>query len=185
MAFQKAVRTKAWVYTIFTLATVTANSVAASPFTVAHADTMSTYAAASSIASSQAPVSTNVLVQTNGWNVTTQLDSSCLYGTTVDAGNAENCYHFLLSKGTTACEVPDATSHSIFCQVGDAVVMGMSRDRKAERSYCRDVASAVRWVIDNCNNNGRVGGYQAAGGNGNIGVYVVSPDRAHKRSRIM
>jgi hypothetical protein len=38
--------------------------------------------------------------------------------------------------------------------------------------YSGDVALAVQWIFTNCNNNGEVGGSQAANGNGQLIVHV-------------
>ncbi|KAI0800119.1 cytochrome P450 [Fomes fomentarius] len=92
-----------------------------------------------------------------------------------NVGGAVDCNNFLLGLGTTACTV--SRGGTIMCHSGRTIVkgFGVGNDNTAS-SYCRDVATAVAWVLNNCpacpGNDCDIAGYQYAGGNGNLLVKV-------------
>ncbi|KAI0746730.1 hypothetical protein C8Q80DRAFT_1177050 [Daedaleopsis nitida] len=92
-----------------------------------------------------------------------------------DVGGAVDCNNYLLGLGTKACTV--SRGGTVMCHSGRTIVKGFAvGDSDTASSYCRDVATAVAWVLDNCpacpQDSCNIAGYQAAGGNGNLLVKV-------------
>jgi hypothetical protein len=69
----------------------------------------------------------------------------------------QNCANFLRDKGETRCEV-EAQGRSAFCESDRIRVIAASTTGRPESSFCSDVAHAVQWVVDNCNNGGNCAG---------------------------
>jgi hypothetical protein len=66
-----------------------------------------------------------------------------------DCNSIRDCANFLRNKGTTSCAVP-GSGFSAFCESGSIQIYGVSTTGRGESSYCRDVACAVDWVVNNC-----------------------------------
>ncbi|KAI0767191.1 hypothetical protein C8Q74DRAFT_1317970 [Fomes fomentarius] len=111
-------------------------------------------------------------------NILAKRDGHCYprsEATPGNVGGAVDCNNYLLGLGTKACTVP--RSGTVMCHSGRTIVKGFAvGDDDTASSYCRDVATAVAWVLDNCpacpGNDCDVAGYQYAGGNGNLFVKV-------------
>ncbi|KAH9475647.1 hypothetical protein JR316_0011202 [Psilocybe cubensis] len=106
---------------------------------------------------------------------TTNRTSCSFTFTTGDVDNTIACFNYLVSIGNNACVV--SADNVEFCRAGDASIGGsnLHQTSGAASSACRDVATAVQWIFTNCNVGGRVGGADAAYGNGDlvVGVYNV------------
>ncbi|KAH9475652.1 hypothetical protein JR316_0011209 [Psilocybe cubensis] len=102
-----------------------------------------------------------------------EYDANCFTFTTADVDNTIACFNYLVSIGNNACTVP--ADNIAFCRAGDAAIGGsnLHQTSGAASSACKDVATAVQWIFTNCNVGGRVGGADAAYGNGDlvVGVY--------------
>ncbi|TFK65679.1 hypothetical protein BDN72DRAFT_900512 [Pluteus cervinus] len=98
-------------------------------------------------------------------------NSVCETYTTGNVDGVIACYDYLHSIGGNSCGVNGDKVR--FCSSGDAQVTGSNiSGTGSAASLCRDVASALLWIITNCNSGGRVGGSRAAGGNGFLIVGV-------------
>jgi hypothetical protein len=69
---------------------------------------------------------------------------------------AINCMNYLFNKDTTFCQTGNTVSQ--FCQAGRTQIIGVSVTGNNEKSYCKDVAYSVQWIINNCSNGDKVGG---------------------------
>ncbi|KAJ6785765.1 hypothetical protein PWT90_06610 [Aphanocladium album] len=87
------------------------------------------------------------------------------------------CYNYLNSLGTTRCGINEGQENIRMCEHGDAHVSGSNPTRRAVSSYCSDVATAVRWVIDNCARGNTRAGDAAAWGNGDL--IITSADKRY------
>ncbi|KAH9480985.1 hypothetical protein JR316_0005503 [Psilocybe cubensis] len=104
-------------------------------------------------------------------------DAECFTFTTADISNTIACYNYLASIPNNACTVPG--DNVVFCTAGDASIGGsnLHQTAGAASSPCVDVSYAVQWIFTNCvDGSGRVGGADAAFGNGDlvVGVYNVN-----------
>lgn len=77
----------------------------------------------------------------NGWCADDRLGGSC--------DEVQACANYLKNKGETWCEVGPPRS-SRFCKANGIQIYGVTETGRNEKSYCRDVAAGLQWVIDNC-----------------------------------
>ena len=61
---------------------------------------------------------------------------------------AVNCANYLRSLDTQECFVPKAGV--VMCTDSGTVVKGFTDGQESSSSYCRDVATAVVWILDHC-----------------------------------
>ncbi|KAJ3474536.1 hypothetical protein NLG97_g9800 [Lecanicillium saksenae] len=80
----------------------------------------------------------------------------------------------LHTSGWTGCGVPAGTDNIVMCHIGNAIVKGIADHQRGTSSYCRDVATGLRWILENCghNNNQEVAGGAVAWGNGDLLVDI-------------
>ncbi|KAL4931967.1 uncharacterized protein BDV17DRAFT_301526 [Aspergillus undulatus] len=85
---------------------------------------------------------------------------------------AQNCVDYLFNKGTDECTIEN--ENGIFCQAGDTVITGSNIGGSGgATSLCRDVAYGAQAIIDSCTTSeGYVGGFNAAGGNGDLIISI-------------
>ncbi|KIN08320.1 hypothetical protein OIDMADRAFT_16586 [Oidiodendron maius Zn] len=105
--------------------------------------------------------------------------NTCMHTPVGDSDGAAACATYLQNLGTTACS---ATQSAVIMCTGvfngvQTYIGGLSIPASAS-SYCRDVATAVRWSIDNCiycpeGEDCWVGGWAAAYGNGNLIIVTI------------
>ncbi|EAU89832.2 hypothetical protein CC1G_06984 [Coprinopsis cinerea okayama7 len=73
----------------------------------------------------------------------------------IPLADANACYNYLNSLGTTTCRVPEGTGGYggiNMCRIGSSYVIGGCIGAECPASsHCRDVAHAVAWVMSHCN----------------------------------
>lgn len=71
-------------------------------------------------------------------------------------GGAKACLDFLNSRGGNECVV--SRRGTAMCSAGGTVIYGLAAGRQqTASSACRDVAYAVKWVLDHCSRCGNDG----------------------------
>lgn len=71
-------------------------------------------------------------------------------------GGAKACLDFLNSRGGNECVV--SRQGTAMCNAGGTVIYGLAAGRQqTASSACRDVAYAVKWVLDHCSRCGNDG----------------------------
>ncbi|KAI0059297.1 hypothetical protein BV25DRAFT_1918544 [Artomyces pyxidatus] len=95
----------------------------------------------------------------------------CQTYSTGDVDDVIACFNYLEAIGGNACTVDGDNVQ--FCYAGDAQVTGSNESGyPSASSLCSDVALGLQWIFTYCNQGGRVGGSQAANGNGGLIVGV-------------
>ncbi|KMP07747.1 hypothetical protein CISG_00108 [Coccidioides immitis RMSCC 3703] len=116
-------------------------------------------------------------VQQNDGDVHALFDNHCYprrEATPGKVGGAVDCTNYLKRLGTKECRA--RKGGTIMCRSGGTIVKGFPNNANTASSYCRDVATAVVWVLDHCPACGGsdcdVAGIAAAGGNGYLVIKV-------------
>ncbi|KAF9533318.1 hypothetical protein CPB83DRAFT_943197 [Crepidotus variabilis] len=115
------------------------------------------------------------LLEPRSSNSASDVDCTSFANSNTNLNDALACYNYLAAVNMRDQTCAVSGDNVRFVEAGEAMIGGSNLHQTPgdAASSCWDVSVAAQGILQSCTNGGRVGGIQAANGNGNliVGVY--------------